>query len=871
MVAASPPPDPARRVDLFMTALVRAWVRGVERRPRLALGLTLGLMLLSGWAIATHLSIRTDTSAMLSPDLPFQQDHARLKAAFPDLGDDLVVVIDGLTPAVAERAAQTLSQALTQRPDVIARAVDLAGLPFFRRNGLLYLSPAALDTLAGTLTQAQPFLAGLGRDPSLRGLADLMDLALGHTEAPSDPILIAVLERMTAVTTATQHNEMALMDWSAAFGTSPARGTATRRFLLIKPVLNNASLSPAGAAMAAVRAAAAEAGLSEATGVRVRLTGSAALAQEELGTVRSSMGVSNLVSFGIVALLLVWGLRSGRLILATNAALVAGLVITAGFAAVTVGTLNLISVAFAVLFIGLSVDFGLHYGLRYREARVAGLANAAALDEAASSTGTSLVLSALAAMLAFLSFLPTDYLGLAQLGLISGAGMAIALLLNLTLLPAILTLMPARPVKPIGVPAGALRFSLLHLPERRPRATLAMTSVLVGGALWLAVQIRFDVDPLALKDPATESLSTLYDVMKEPGLDPYSIDILAADAAEAARLTEALNQLEAVRSVASLPALVPAEQDQKLQVIEDLAFTVGPSLSLPQEAPPDAAGLVEARRRLIARLADVHAGTAAPAAQALATALGALGDDPTGLERLQARLLDGLPDQIARLRDSLSAGPVSLADIPPDLRARYGAADGQMRLQVFPRDDLRDPRALQAFVAAVRPVAPHATGAPVIIVEAGRTVIGAFAEAAALATVLITAMLAAVMRRRRDILLVFVPVLLSGLFTLGSAVLIGQALNLANVIVLPLLVGLGVAGAIHVIGRAHETAGAVLDSSTPRAVVFSALTTVASFSSLILSDHPGTASMGILLTLALTLGLVCTLGILPAILALLRR
>jgi predicted RND superfamily exporter protein len=182
---------------------------------------------------------------------------------------------------------------------------------------------------------------------------------------------------------------------------------------------------------------------------------------------------------------------------------------------------------------------------------------------------------------------------------------------------------------------------------------------------------------------------------------------------------------------------------------------------------------------------------------------------------------------------------------------------------------LRDQVALETFVAAVRKVAPQATGAPVLILEAGKTVMGAFLEAGLIGLALVVALLYLVQRSVRVVVLVLTPVALTGLFTLAGSALIGQSFNFANVIVLPLLVGLGVSGGIHVVGRERQEHDAVdaLDSSTPRAVVFSALTTIGSFGSIALSSHPGTASMGVLLTLSIFLGLLCTLGILPALLA----
>jgi predicted RND superfamily exporter protein len=212
---------------------------------------------------------------------------------------------------------------------------------------------------------------------------------------------------------------------------------------------------------------------------------------------------------------------------------------------------------------------------------------------------------------------------------------------------------------------------------------------------------------------------------------------------------------------------------------------------------------------------------------------------------------------------------VTVDSLPEALRGRVEAADGQTLVEVYPAENLRDHAALRRFVAEVRSVAPRASGTPVIILEAGRTVTRAFLEAAAISVVAIGLLIALLLRRLREVFLVFAPLTLAALLTVAASVLLQLPFNFANVIVLPLLFGLGVASAVHLVMRArHRDAGRPLfRTSTPRAVVFSALTTIGSFASLGFSGHPGTASMGVLLTVAISLTLACTLVVLPALMA----
>jgi predicted RND superfamily exporter protein len=244
-------------------------------------------------------------------------------------------------------------------------------------------------------------------------------------------------------------------------------------------------------------------------------------------------------------------------------------------------------------------------------------------------------------------------------------------------------------------------------------------------------------------------------------------------------------------------------------------------------------------------------------------------DERTGqtLRELEIRLLSGLPNRLESLRLSLNAIPVELSDLPKSLRERRVAPDGRARLKVYGKGDMLDRDQLINFVNAVRTIAPNAVGSPVVILESGRAVVASFRDAGVTSVVLIGLLLVVLLRRIRDILYVFAPLLLAALLTVAASVLFNVPFNFANVIVLPLLFGLGVAGGIHLVLRERDQSGSadVLHTSTPRAVMFSALTTIGSFSTIALSSHPGTSSMGVLLSIAIVLTLICTLLVLPAL------
>ena len=862
--------------------LLAGWADLVCRRAGWVTAAAVVVTVAAGFYVHANLAISTRTTDMLSPELQFRKDEARIDRIFPQHVNNIVVVVEGATPDQADDAADALVRGLGARPELFGAVFDPAGDEFFRRNGLLYLDPGALSDLIDRLAGAQSFLGKLWRDPSLPGLFAVLGLAL---DSAGDEALPAELATVLAAVADTVESQRAgrpgVLSWRRILEAGKTGAKPHRRLIVIKPVLDFGSIQPARRAMGEIRRIAADLGLDPSHGVRVRLTGSAPMAEEELQTVSKGMGVAGLISLTLVLGLLLWGLRSPRLVFATLASLLMGLVWTAAFATAAVGRLNLISVAFAVLFIGLSVDFGIHFVLRYREA-ADGADHRTALRWAAARVGGALTLTAAAAAIGFFSFLPTDYIGLAELGLIAGGGMFIALFANLTVLPALVVLVPPRRGTVPRPRRPAL--GLQRILAARPAAVAVGALVLGVAAAALLPRAEFDFDPLSLRDPQTESVATLLDLLRDRRTGLYSATVLAASLDEAAALADRLERLGEVDRVRTLASYVPKGQIEKLEMIDEAALFMLPALGSPARAPPsDAAARRTAVAALHAKLEKFVAGaggvsaaarsSAARLSAALSGISGTSGPGGTSgpvLADLERRLLSMLPNRLRALRTSLEAEAVTVAQLPAALRRRELAPDGSARVQVDPREDLRDRAALRRFVGAVRSVAPRAAGGPVVILEAGDAVVAAFLEAAVLSVTVILVLVFALLRSVRDSLLVFAPLALAALLTIAASVLLKLPFNFANVIVLPLLFGLGVAGGVHFVMRERSERGfaAMLATSTPRAVMLSALTTIGSFASIALSSHPGTSSMGVLLAIAISLTLVCTLVVLPALMAL---
>lgn len=845
---------------------------------------TFAITLAAAVYVAHAFAVNTNTADMLARDLPFQQANRALLQAFPQDKNTLVVVIEGDNPDLVEDGADALAAALAAEPQRFGHVFYPQGDPFFRRHGLLYLESRQLQRLTDRLAQAQPFLGALAADPSLRGLFALVTLAAGHLAKGSAdsggmalaPLLDAIAAQLEAQA-AGRFDRLSwttLMSGDAIAGEGVGAGATPRRLIVLQPPLDFRALRPARAAIEGVHALAREHGLTAERGLSVRLTGEVALADDELISARVGQATPELISFTLVSIIAFLCFRSVRLSLAALITVVVGVVWTAALASALVGALNLISLAFFVLFIGFAVDFGIHYALRHKEGLDLGLDPKAALARAAAGVGIALCLCALCAAIGFFSFIPTSYVGLAELGFIAGLGMAVALFTNLTILPALLTLLPVRgtPASP-DLAVGAAKQALSQWIARRPLPVLAGTVGLVMAAVAVAPSVRFDFDPLNLKDAKSPSVQALRTLMEDGTAGIYAIAVLEPSLGEAEALAKRARALAEVADADTVNQFLPVGQDAKLTAVETMALILEPALARGRIAPPTIEETIAALGRLktaLQRLATAGGADAAAAARVRSALerLPAGGADAATLNEMQERLVSGLPARLEALRLSLTAGPVGLADLPADLRARWLTEDGRARVEIAPAERVDgDTAALGRFVRAVQTIAPLAVGGPVVIYEGGQEILKAFLQAAATAVVAIAVLLLVVLRNRRDVIFVFIPLALAALFTVAASVVLDVPFNFANVIVLPLLFGLGVTESLNLVVRERQEGGPapMMATCTPRAVLFSALTMIAAFGTLALSDHPGIASMGLLLAVAITLTLVCTVIVLPAL------
>ncbi len=863
----------------MLKTLSTAWVRRVRQAWVLVLVAAFALSVAAFDYVREHLGIQTNTADMISPSLDWRQRQKDFERQFPHFEGVLAIVVDASSADRASQAAVALSAALAAQGDQF-QWVDLpSNSRFFRRNALLFLDAQSRAELIDELVKAQPLIGRLNRDPGLKSVAELFEDALRNPARVDSVTMQRFADELADTIDDTLTDRLRLISWRKLLAGDGAGGT--QQIIRAAPVLDYKQLFAAQSALQAVRRTAQELQLTPERGIRVRITGGLAMSDEELRTVSS--GAERAATFALlgVFIVLLVGLGSLRMVLITVLTLLVGLLWTAAFAAAAIGHLNMISVAFAVLYIGLGVDYAVHFALRYLELRGQQQSHAQALDRTAGDVGVSIALCALTTGAGFFAFIPTSFAGVSELGLIAGAGMFISLLATLTLMPALMSACDAfaRPSTKLWANVGLGFGSVLdRVAVAHPRTVSVAAALLAAFAMFIASSARFDENPLNLRDARGEAVSTYRELVAKD--NNWSLDVLVDGASEARALTRELHALALVTDVVSIDSFVPDDQEQALREVDDLALLLGPDLDGQVREPSTPSSSLPALTRLAAALADstlprFDGQRLRRSLDALLQRLAQLDDRSRAelLARLQQSVAGTLSDELARMGDALDARTISVGTLPAELLADWRAPDGRWRVRIDAARDLNNPDALRAFVDQVQQIAPHAVGSPVTHLRSARVVVLAFMQAFALALACITVILYFALQRVADVAIVLSPLLLGMLVSVALMAWLDSPFNFANVIALPLLLGVGVDSGIHMLTRARlmDSGKSLASSSTARGVVISALTTTVSFGSLAFSPHPGTASMGLLLTIGMIAIVAATLLLLPAMVQLLDR
>ena len=832
--------------------LVTRWLNLVTRHPAATITLLACMALCAVALFVSKGEINSDLSHLVKPaaNLGWYQDNETFKESFPDLQQTAIVVISGEQADAVTQTTKALADAFTasgEYQSVFAPKVD-----DFLEQRLLYFLP--VDTLEQWLNGAEFNYGPLLRIADEASLSNTVFSLADFIEANPGLQLPITLDSLVNSLVA---EKLQLQGYYPLVDPSIKQHL---QLVLIKGRQDFNKQRPNAETIASIRQIIEIEGLE--AGVQAHLTGEVALADEELRAGLHGIGIAASISLVLLAIIMIIGIRSSSIIVAIFAMLVIGVSLTLGFATLAVGSFNTLSMVFVVMFFGLGVDFAVHFSLRFQ----VGLQHqpiATSLLTTTKDLLPALVLCTATSMLAFLSFVPTAYLGLAELGIISAGGMVIALFLTMTLLPAWFTLW--QPTGTSTQPRGNL------FPQMKI-TWLAYTVIPLGlVAALIAKDLTFDYNVLAMQDENSEATQTLLKLQEASLVTDYSISVIADTGAAADRLKHELTQLSLVGDVTTPLDFLPSEQLKKQALLQETADLYA---TIETVFPGETDELLEpAIAYFRSSLNRVDAETRSQY-EPLLLALDAIAENPRSHASINENLYHQVQTSLKKLKQMLTAQPFTLEDIPAAFKRRLITDQNQYLISVQPKHKLNSRIETDRFIEQVSTVAPNAAGRTLVEWGIGDVVVKAFQKAAALTCLGVLILLIAYFRSFIYALVVLIPIALSVLFTLAICQLSGLTLNMANILIIPLIIGLGVDAGIHVVHR-HKQSNAEDDSpmhgySTSKAVLISALTTIGTFFSLSFSLHKGAASIGLLLTIAISIMLLVTFTILPALLNHLR-
>jgi hopanoid biosynthesis associated RND transporter like protein HpnN len=888
----------------------------VASYPRAILVASLLLSLVSVVYTAKKMEFLTGRDDLMPKNTGFHRDYSAWRQEFGDM-DDIVVVIESADQERAARFGTRLYEKLARDRQHFQEVFYPFGLDFFKKNGLLFMPLADIQYLRQNLTLAKPVLKELSASPSVQTLFTYLTgemdgyVRQGGT-APGAEARLAGLTFMldklglgfkkVGDSSATPVSLEEFFFQNKDGKESSFSKAGKMQILTVLPVKEAASFVPAEQAIRVVRLELATLlKLPEFKGVTAGLTGTPVLEHEEMATSQHDITIATVVSLALTVILLLLAFRGVLNVIAATVSLVVAICLSFGFATFAVGHLNILSMVFAIMLIGIGIEYGIQLVLRYQEELAGGADQLDAIETGLSRNVWAIVMAAATVAAAFLTFVFTDFKGIAELGIIAGGGVVICVLVTFTVLPAMLVVLAKyrknrseeRGTRNEEKQSSNLELRTSDLKERTkralfgyPKAVIVITALLCVASLYPLSRVIFDYNLMNLQARGLESVTYAYKLMRSSENAGYFAVVTAATAAEAAAKTKALEALPSVDHVVSLNSFVPDDQEQKIAELAALAKELADvrpapyeeNLSL-MELPAVFEGFRTATERLKNKLGQEQRDEAKPVGAFLATldaffarlekekdrnAAGMLKD-------FQGGMFAELPEKIEFLKASLNPAPATVDQIPQELKSRFVGKTGRYMLQVAPKHEIFDFKPLKAFIDDVRRVDANATGEPVMVYESMTIMRNAYVKAFIYAFIAIIAILLVTFKSIKYAAIGLVPLIVGVLFMVSGMWLFGINFNSANIIVMPLVLGIAVDSGIYIINRFRRedgTAAAVVTSSTGVGVVLNTLTIMVSFGALMVAHHQGVFSIGAVMSLGMVACQIAFIITLPAVLTL---
>ncbi len=856
---------------------------------------------LSVWFTVEKLSFKNNRGDLVAKKLAYVEMYEKYRHEFEDF-DGMMVVVADKDPENMKGFTDSFVNKLRQYPQDFLKIFHRIDTKYFRTKGLLYLDHEELVDLGNKIESHENFLEDVNASPGLNQLvksinteisAGMVDSLLtgfiggeDSEEEKDETADLSLLINLEQQMLAHLKGETTYRSPWNSFLTDSEKSIAEDgylvsedeklMFILIVPNEDNKAATAIPDSIGFLRDLIEET-RAQFPGIEVGLTGEDVIAADEMDTTQVDVQKASQIALAGIALLFILAYRGVVKPLLAIFALVIALCWSMGWTTLAVGHLNILTIVFTTILIGLGIDFGIHILERYKEERTAGDDVLQALQKTVQGTGRGNFAGAVTTAMAFGGMILTDFVGIAELGKISGGGILLCMISMILLLPALITV-EEKITKPRYLPKRSDRKGrLLEKFFKNYRAIIFVSMILFVLSLLSLRTVAFDYNILNLQAHGTEAVKYEMKVIETAGRSAWSVAVLADSLEETRKKHKALEKLSTVGNVESIISTLPEEQEKKIETIKELAPLLSDLEVETDLVPVSYARLIKTMKRVRFKLQGKEDKGGVTKARKLAQSFldeSEKVDVEVAEKRLNSfseKLFADYRGKIADLKKNVSASPVIVEDMPENLRERYISRNGVYLINVYPSVDVWDIDKRNKFVKQLKQVDPNATGNAIHMFESTRLMKDGYVYGGIYAMVAIFIYLLCSFGNLRGTLVVLLPVAVGSAWTVGIMDLIDVSFNLANLVILPLIIGIGVVNGVHIVHRYREETDRninVLSRSTGQGVVLSSLTTIIGFGSLMVADHQGVHSLGLVLSLGVGCCLIASITVLPSILKL---
>jgi uncharacterized protein len=867
------------------------------------IAVSLIVAVLSLWVTAELLTFKTGRGDLVSKDLPYVKRHEIFRSEFEDF-DGMIVVVEGEDPEQKKNFVEALASKIKSHPAVFSDVFYKVDTTYLKDKALLFLNQTELKDLVRKISEHQQFLDDVNASPGLNQLLrsinaeissgmveSLMSDFIGAGDDEKDDtadlsLLTSLLKQMVVHLKGDAPYQS---PWGSFFTGEEdsleeegylVSGEDDLMFILVTPREDETSFTGTRDSIEFARKLVDET-RQKFPQIIVGITGEDVIASDEMVTTQKDVREASILALLGVSLLFILAFRGVVKPLMAVFCLVIAICWSMGFTTLTVGHLNILSVVFTTILIGLGIDFGIHILERYKEERQSGRDVLSSFQKTLQGTGRSNFAGAITTAMAFGAMTLTDFIGISELGWIAAWGILFCMLAMILLLPALLAVEEKWRKTDFNHDGGSVeKRQWVEKLYSHYYVIIFICLILVGISALALPGLKFDYNLLNLQAKNTEAVEYEMKILENAKRSAWSAAMIADTIEEAQRKLEAVKGLSTVGEVESILSLVPKNQQEKIEFIKGVSPLLANLKVEEADTPFFLKSLTRTLKKIQFKIRSKEDETPTDAVAEAGLWVRRFVDELANAEpkvaqerlgNFSKKLFVDYRSKIADLRKNANPSPVEIGKLPKEMRERFLSNKGRFLISIFPAVDIWDLTQREQFLSQLRQVDPDVVGNAVHMFESSRLMKEGYINGGIYAMTAIVIFVLLTFKRLKTTVFIFLPVVVGSLWTIGIMELLEVRFNLANLVILPLILGIGVVDGIHIIHRYREEpdkTATVLSKSTGMAVVLTSLTTMVGFGSMMIADHQGIYSLGLVLTVGVGSCLVASVTIVPAVLKL---